>query len=407
VNNIDATIHQILVKAHSRPIGNKFKLYVTGFPRFFNEDTEDCNNVTFARSANPHDDGKEHMKMTRESRKDFNEMSIGLNKPIEAAVSRHTDEGVSWIPIDDHLDGHRFCEPHIKEPYQQNPNLWIFHYPYHESNDKAVMPPTDLPDSNDKGIQDPLWSNIGNRAKVFHPHPLLHETIRDLVLQKYISDLQADQTRAHPHGDVNACHGISGNHWVASRDVALDNVKDFCRQTQKTATYNQGTVNELSLSVSKLGDDTKTPLDAPDCVGRFQRAVLDGCDGGDVLNNLFNYKYGSTLSTVDDWAYTMTPRREQVNEVSCEVSYKFWYDVFEIRGKNLPFAKFGANGEGLYSQLKGCGWVTEWYFAWTPDDAKFQWYASGQLLVGTRNCVANALMTAGGAGNGNCHGAGK
>lgn len=202
--------------------------------------------------------------------------------------------------------------------------------------------------------------------------------------------------------DNNACHGISGDYWVMSRDVAVSNVQDFCSQTEHKKTYNPGSVNELELSVTKNGDDSLGPKDAPDCVNRFQNAVIDGCDGTDPVNNPHNYKFGSTLTTADGWEYKMTPLSKQVNEINCDVSYKFFFDRFEIRGKNLPDALLGANGEGLHNELDGCGALTAWQFERTPDDCCFQWYATGQLPVGTKACVGRAVMSAGGSGKGHC-----
>lgn len=103
----------------------------------------------------------------------------------------------------------------------------------------------------------------------------------------------------------------------------------------------------------------------------------------------------------------MTPLAKQVNDLSCDVSYKFWFDAVEIRGKNFPDAKLGANGEGLQNQLSGCGDLTKWKFERTPKDPTFQWFASGQLPIGTKACVGRAVQSAGASGNGNCHGAGK
>lgn len=440
-DNIDKTIKKVVERGRKGPIGDKFKLYVTGFPQFFSDKTNECDSVTFARSANPNDDGKEHTKMTQALRKEFNDMSVQLNKAIEEAASRNTDQGVKWIPIDGEMEGHRYCEPGVKEPDQHNENLWIYHYPYNEPKDDAVDGPLldayknvtsgvdvkatyktyndfenalfdavkldDGPDAS--GIWDSFWSGVGSRVKVFHPQIPLHEKIRDLVLDRYVEDIGGDQAPPPPPPveEKNACHGVSGDYWVMSRDTAVANAEDFCKQASKEVTYNGGSVNELSLSVRSLSDDSKGPRDAPDCAARFRDAVIDGCDGNDAVNNPHNYKFGSTYTSADGWEYTMTPLSKQVNEVSCDVSYKFFFDSFEVRGKNLPSAKFGADGEGLKNELNGCGAITKWNFEWTPDDVKFQWYASGQLPIGTKGCVGRALVSAGGADDGNCHGAGK
>lgn len=207
--------------------------------------------------------------------------------------------------------------------------------------------------------------------------------------------------------DLNLCHGVSGDYWVMSRDIAVADAEDFCSQLEHTKRYNEGSVNELELSVRKLDDDGKSPKDSPDCVGRFKGAVIDGCDGDDKVCSPYNYKFGSTLTTGDGWSYTMTPWSKQVNEVNCDVAYKLWYDGFEVRGKNWPDAKSGANGEGLHDELSGCGKITKWHFEWTPGDSCFQWYAWGQLPIGTKACVGRAVESAGGNGQGHCHGPGR
>jgi hypothetical protein len=204
--------------------------------------------------------------------------------------------------------------------------------------------------------------------------------------------------------DRNICHGISGDYWVMSRDVAVSNVKDFCGQTEHSKKYNVGSVNELELSVKNNNDDSRGPKDSPSCVERFQNAVIDGCDGDDAVNNPHNYKFGSTLTTGDGWEYRMTPLSRQVNELNCDASYRFFWDGFEIRGKNWREAELGAGGEGLLKELRGCGVVSDWKFEQTPNDCCFQWYSSGSLPIGTRDCVGRAVQSAGASSPGNCWG---
>lgn len=204
--------------------------------------------------------------------------------------------------------------------------------------------------------------------------------------------------------DETSCHGVSGDYWVMSRNIIVENVRLFCAQDAPIMKYNEDTVNELELLVSNLnnGTGTQRPTDAPDCIGRFQRAVIDGCDGNNMFNNPHNYKFGATLRTTDGWVYKMTPLSKQVNEVDCDISYKFWYDSFEVRGKNVPSALMGADGEGLLKELTGCGLMKSWKFEQTPHDCCYQWYASGDLPIGIEGCVGRAIKSAGGASNGGC-----
>ncbi|GAM42242.1 esterase family protein [Talaromyces pinophilus] len=218
VNNIDHLIKKIVTK------------------EFFNEDDPGCNSVTFARTANPNPDGKDHIMMTTELRSEYNSMSVALNAAIQSAAFINEDLNVKFIDIQKAglLDGHRFCEPGITEPDQQNENLWIFHYPYkvNEDNDPspdlqilinatnqitAGLSTSDLEAKfpNTSAFEDALWdavyenpviaSNggpnnidneiswdgvVGYRAKLFHPKPSYHSAIRELILDQWLKDTQ-------------------------------------------------------------------------------------------------------------------------------------------------------------------------------------------------------------------------
>ncbi|KAK7947992.1 esterase family protein [Apiospora aurea] len=325
-DNISRTIKKVVDKGRQGPIGDKFRLYVTGFPQFFNDDTTECDSVTFARTANPIPDGMDHVKLTREVRKDYNNMSVKLNQEIEKAVKMHERDGVRWIPIDPVMKGHRYCEPGVKEPDQHNDKLWLFHYPYDEPDDDRVTEHLEKGASSvalgkrqtyadyenqvfdalelsgdliQKTAFDFFWREVGNRMKVFHPQIPLHEKIRDLVLDAYAEDLKGKgggPSMGPPIPYENECPGTSGDTWMMSRDQAVGNAKAFCGQTQSKVKYNEGSVNELELSGTNDGSGKSSPKDAPDCEARF----TDRCDGDDNTESPHNYKFGSTLTTGDD-----------------------------------------------------------------------------------------------------------
>jgi hypothetical protein len=162
----------------------------------------------------------------------------------------------------------------------------------------------------------------------------------------------------------------------------------------------------LRLSITNLADAGKPVSEAPDCANTFTNVVLDDCDGNDSVNNPHNYKYGSTYTTSTGWVFKMEPLATQTDDDNCDVSYKFLYDFFEIRGKNFPDAKLRIDGGGLLDQLRGCGDVTGWGFDLTPNDVKYQWYAHGNLPIGTRACVGRAVQSTGGSTAGSCVGSG-
>ena len=105
----------------------------------------------------------------------------------------------------------------------------------------------------------------------------------------------------------------------------------------------------------------------------------------------------SDSSTATEPASTPTPLGP--SQGTCDVSYKFLYDAFQIRGKDWDASKFGDNGAGLKKQLTGCGDLTNWHFELTPNDPNgYQWFASGRLPVFTNKCIGRAIISAGGSG---------
>ncbi|KAI4268411.1 MAG: hypothetical protein LQ337_007859 [Flavoplaca oasis] len=151
-----------------------------------------------------------------------------------------------------------------------------------------------------------------------------------------------------------------------SQGSAVKNIEEFCTQGSKSLEYNQDSVDHLRLSVELSSDGTKGPADVPNCRDNFVNAVIDGCDGNDVIHNPHNYKFGATLTLADGWVPRWNHSPNKFNGLSFEVAYKLLFNGCEIRGRNRPDAKLGANGEGLGSELN-------WKFEWTPDDANFQW----------------------------------
>ena len=110
---------------------------------------------------------------------------------------------------------------------------------------------------------------------------------------------------------------------------------------------------------------------------------------------------------------------------SCGDSYKFFFDHFEIHGKNFDASKSGTDGSGLkvrpfasialsvylmrfffQENIQGCGALTAWSFQQTPTDPNYQWFASGNLPIGTKACVGRAVVSAGGQSPDGCTGAG-
>lgn len=233
---IDKVIKNIIILGGTSGPGLAlFRLYVTGYGQFFNEEDHGCDTVTFARTANPKPDGETHVLMTTALRAEFNAMSRMLNAAIKQAVDQNSDAGynVKYIDIDALLDGHRFCEPGIQEPDQDNENLYFYHYPYHTDSQSSEpdQPVIDYlnqvaTDSASALSWDPantLWADylddfwslvdedglnsaaenvsadyniwpdsIGYRAKIFHPQTRFGDAIYKTIVNQYLQDTKDD-----------------------------------------------------------------------------------------------------------------------------------------------------------------------------------------------------------------------
>ena len=252
IKKVDSVI-QKAVSFGQGASGTGFRLYVTGYGQFFNDQDPGCDTVTFARTANPNDDHKTHNKMTTELRADFNAMSRTLNAAIQQAVRQNAIHNVKYIDIDGMLTGHRFCEAGVQEPDQERADTWFFHYPYKENNDandsgiaylnqvaeananslswdpektlwvdymnafwdkvdenglnQALGDPApsvdtakrqigDVPPADDNAVYN-FWSNtIGTRARMFHPQVAFHAAISSAILQQYEADTAPVSTAA-------------------------------------------------------------------------------------------------------------------------------------------------------------------------------------------------------------------
>jgi hypothetical protein len=224
VAKIDSVIKKIVTEGKKNT--EHFKLYVTGYGQFFNDEDPYCDGVTFARNAKPND-GKNHVMMTRELRRDFNAMSKMLNIAIKQAIERNSESStVKYIDVDAMLNGNRFCEPGVKEPDQDNTKSAFFHYPYSRvKEDGPVIDYLNQVASTNSLSWDPkqtlwrdymedFWSKVdeqalkdamgdvgaqntwdvffrdfvGPRVKIFHPRPSLHANIYEAVVRQYLQD---------------------------------------------------------------------------------------------------------------------------------------------------------------------------------------------------------------------------
>jgi lysophospholipase L1-like esterase len=91
------------------------RLLVTGYAKFFNEKTTQCDGVSFSRT-NPEN------ILTTGRRAELNDLVRLLNDVIKTTA---IDNGAEYVDINAVFEGHRFCEEGVMEPDVQRDETWF------------------------------------------------------------------------------------------------------------------------------------------------------------------------------------------------------------------------------------------------------------------------------------------
>lgn len=129
-NNVNNAVYNTVLNIVQKALKPGFELYLTSYPRFWNENTTQCNSVSFNYWSGP----DTSYTMTQERRAAMNRLTLKLNSQLASVVktfNTNSYPNVHIIDIDTPFQGHRFCEDGITEPQQpsqDNSNTWIFQY---------------------------------------------------------------------------------------------------------------------------------------------------------------------------------------------------------------------------------------------------------------------------------------
>jgi len=118
-----------------------FAVAVTGYARFFRDDTPACDDCSLAvwRQPGP--------KLTRATRRRTSDLVVGLNGKLRGAVAavnarfaRRPPRAV-FVDYDAVFAGHRLCEPGVREPDYQRDATWFFLVGGADSGQNGTAPP--------------------------------------------------------------------------------------------------------------------------------------------------------------------------------------------------------------------------------------------------------------------------
>lgn len=115
-----------------------FQLFMTGYAAFFNEDTAQCDHVSFQRCVAPAPlcwfDVS--ITLTRNLRRRLNRLVTDLNVRLLDIVEEFNQEAgrtlVTFVDYNKDFDGHRFCEVGVIEPDNDPTRSWFYNIDTHD-----------------------------------------------------------------------------------------------------------------------------------------------------------------------------------------------------------------------------------------------------------------------------------
>jgi hypothetical protein len=157
-----------------------FRLFMTGYAAFFNEDTTQCDGVTFRRCVVPAPLCWFDVSttLTRKLRRNLNRLVTNLNRRLTGIVEEFNEESgidaVTFVDYNKDFDGHRFCEVGVNEPDNDPTRSWFYNV-----------------DTRDE------LSKVDDRQKLeraLHPTASGHEVIGKKIAAAIFQHLELDST---------------------------------------------------------------------------------------------------------------------------------------------------------------------------------------------------------------------
>ena len=333
-----------------------FQVYISEYIPFFNETTTPCNDYSWGWWSSDH-------KLTQDLRKRMNSLTTQVNSVIQDAANGMERLGVifvSGIASQYISGGHQFCAPgHDTDKYMIDKDTWFW---------SQYLPTGSDTEGPDASITDSTFNS----------------TVKQLVLD-FAYGKGNTTPEAYPSSPFF-------NDTTLSPYNSFDDLLN-AMIASPVAGYAPASL-EVKRSMHPKGTAFGLHKDA------FMAAIASNRGAGTASQT--SGASPSAPSATLPPPSTPPPAADQ-----CGDWYKFLFDSFQIYGKNFVPSEIGTDGSGLEKQLSGCGDLTAWQFKnVTGDPHGYQWYASGNLPIGTKACVGRAVVSAGGASPDGCTGAG-
>ncbi|OJJ98707.1 hypothetical protein ASPACDRAFT_30615 [Aspergillus aculeatus ATCC 16872] len=139
-NGLQSLLTAAYLSIMNKATNADFRLYVTGYPRFFNNETTTCDYSSFHFWWGKYNGAWDPriVYLTTAMRTEMNGLVQQVNSVISAAISEANtvlgSAGVVYVDVEPYFEGHRFCEDGVKEPDSSRDATYFF-----LSNWKDVM----------------------------------------------------------------------------------------------------------------------------------------------------------------------------------------------------------------------------------------------------------------------------
>ena len=175
-NDIASALNQMIDKSGR----DDFKVYMTGYPAFFNVDTKTCDYSTFYYWQPGHH-GFHHLGnwayLYQALRLQINNLVTALNTMLsqvaDSVNAQYPSQRVWFVDPNPAYDGHRFCETdagtEVTEPDASRADTWLFLSGWGDNNLPGTESSQDADDQQLNAISAGNDTNLGNAASLPDP----------------------------------------------------------------------------------------------------------------------------------------------------------------------------------------------------------------------------------------------
>ncbi|KAI0520844.1 SGNH hydrolase-type esterase domain-containing protein [Xylaria bambusicola] len=370
-----------LILNKGRAANPSFQLYVMEHLQPWNEDSKQCNNVSWGRPY------RAPVFLDHDVRFNMNFLVYYLNVVTEKIVSSLSAEisgGLYYVwEFNPKFEGHRFCEEESDLSYHMMPTAdrtWFHHHkspyggllPVKETNQSNFFDVVDsilIPEKDGKTTDDQIKAVNGNLSKlnsaydnissmknalinlaqqdarykdfpmlwarIMHPKGSGHKEISNVIIDQILENVGPVDPK-YPQG--LECTQTNVKKFLRREDLS-SRITEFCKTAanQKehdrdsgsiSRTYSPGTRSEVSLSIEWPQKYNISKNMEASCVNNMTK-IKDGCGGNDPKNPL-NWKRGGRLGA--GWVnYKIEPKFDQgYTPGTCVVNFRendYWEGV--------------------------------------------------------------------------------